>query len=76
MPDIEAENAIREAIKTLIINGQPRNSTTVPLLAVGILRGPNPPSAEQERVYKAIDHMVARGELVASSEPWKDWSPL
>lgn len=76
MADTEAEKAIHDAFGDLARIGDPRNSTTVPPVAIDRLGGVTPSGNENDRIYKAIKDMVACGELDAPVEPWKDWSLL
>ncbi len=71
--DPAAEAAIRDAFANLASAGQPANVTTVPQAAIDELVGTNSPTDEPERIFAAIEEMQARGEVVAPSDPWKDW---
>lgn len=73
MPDVAAENAIREAIQSLTDAGRPLNSTTVPQTSIDRLEATDPSGNESDRVYAAIGEMVGRDVLSAPSDPWKDW---
>lgn len=67
--DQEAEQAIRDVMK----GSGPHNVRTVPVRATKTL---NDRLNGSSRVYKSIDDMVARGDLEAHKEPYKDWRLL
>jgi hypothetical protein len=69
MHDLEAENAIREAIEHLAALSQPLNCNTVPEAAIHRLDT----AGFSDRIYRAIEAMVKRGVLVAPQEPWGRW---
>jgi len=73
--DLEAEAAIREAMKTLAANNRPRNVHTVPTEAARALERKTGATFDEcwQRIQQARTDMIDSGTLDGPVAPHEDW---